>query len=66
MFAFSVSLFQREKEGSDLSHMHRRYVGRSGVKGQGFNNIVFLGFGFLVSLESSEMGDAIRRVELTR
>lgn len=46
--------------------MHRRYVGRSGVKGQGFNNIAFLRFGFLVSLESSEMGGAIRRVELTR
>lgn len=26
LFAFSVSLFQREKEGSDLSHMRRRYM----------------------------------------
>lgn len=59
LFAFSVSLFQREKGGSDLSHMHRRYVGRSGVRGQGSNNITFLRLGFLVSLESSEMGDAI-------
>lgn len=26
LFAFSVSLFQRQKEGSDLSHMRRRYM----------------------------------------
>lgn len=47
LFAFSVSVFQREKVSSDLSHMHYRYMGRSGVKGQGFNNITFLRFGVL-------------------
>lgn len=27
LFAFSVSLFQRERERSDLSHMCGRYMG---------------------------------------
>lgn len=49
LFAFSVSVFQREKVSSDLSHMHYRYMGRSGVKGQGFNNITFLRFGVLLA-----------------
>ena len=39
LFAFSVSVFQREKVSSDPSHMHYRYMGRSGVKGWGSNNI---------------------------
>lgn len=32
LFAFSVSLFQREKEGSDLSHMHHRYMEGQGPR----------------------------------
>ncbi len=44
LFAFSVSVFQREKVSSDPSHMHYRYMGRSGIKGRGFNNITFLRF----------------------
>lgn len=47
LFAFSVSAFQREKIGSDPSHSRYRYTGRSGVRGRGFNNIAFLGFGVL-------------------
>lgn len=47
LFAFSVSAFQREKLGSDPSHSCYRYTGRSGVRGRGFNNIAFLGFGVL-------------------
>lgn len=49
MFAFSVSVFQREKVSPDLSHMHYRYTGRSGVKGRGFNNITFLRFAVLLA-----------------
>lgn len=49
LFAFSVSGFQREKVSSDQSHMHRRYMGRSGVKGRGFNNITFLRFAILLA-----------------
>lgn len=32
LFAFSVSLFQREKEGSDLSHMRHRYMEGQGSR----------------------------------
>lgn len=47
LFAFSVSVFQREKVSSDPSHTHYRYMGRSGIKGRGFNNITFLRFAVL-------------------
>lgn len=53
LFAFSVSGFQREKVSSDLSHMHCRYTGRSGVKGRDFNNIAFSPIWHSVSPESS-------------
>lgn len=57
LFAFSVSGFQREKVSSDQSHMHCRYMGRSGVKGRGFNNITFLRFAILLEqrAQSAEM-----------
>ncbi len=50
LFAFLVSDFKREKVSSDLSHMHCRYMGRSRVKGWGFNNITFLSFAVLTAL----------------
>lgn len=49
LFAFSFSAFQREKVGSDPSHTPYRHTGRSGVRGRGFNNMAFLGFGVLLA-----------------
>lgn len=57
LFAFSGSVW--EKVSSALSHMHCRYMGRSEVKGQGFNNITFLRFCRSARPESSESRDGI-------